>query len=180
MRGTPNGVVRTLGHSGQHLQNLGHEVLLITPEKFLTYPCPTYPSDSARGLSEKGCPSNAAQISTSGRSYRHGGPSWARGKSSLSRPIMALHHVVSHTVSRIYSRQISHPDQVVCLLAPIPQSCRPHHVRDTAHAAIVGSTRFQEVGDLGERRRYRHLSTWSQVIFFRTATHLHVYGTGRS
>ena len=39
-----NGVVRTLGHTGQHLQNLGHEVLFITPEKFLTYPCPTYPS----------------------------------------------------------------------------------------------------------------------------------------
>jgi len=39
-----NGVVRTLGHTGQHLQNLGHKVLFITPEKFLTYPCPTYPS----------------------------------------------------------------------------------------------------------------------------------------
>ena len=39
-----NGVVRTLEHTGQHLQNLGHEVLFITPEDFLTYPCPTYPS----------------------------------------------------------------------------------------------------------------------------------------
>ena len=39
-----NGVVRTLGHTGQHLQNLGHKVLFITPEAFLTYPCPTYPS----------------------------------------------------------------------------------------------------------------------------------------
>jgi glycosyltransferase involved in cell wall biosynthesis len=39
-----NGVVRTLEQTGQQLQTLGHEALFITPEKFLTYPCPTYPS----------------------------------------------------------------------------------------------------------------------------------------
>lgn len=39
-----NGVVRTLGHTGQQLQHLGHEALFVTPEKFTTYPCPTYPS----------------------------------------------------------------------------------------------------------------------------------------
>ncbi len=39
-----NGVVRTLGQTGRHLQELGHQVLFITPENFLTYPCPTYPS----------------------------------------------------------------------------------------------------------------------------------------
>ena len=39
-----NGVVRTLGQTGQQLQTLGHERLFITPENFLTYPCPTYPS----------------------------------------------------------------------------------------------------------------------------------------
>jgi len=39
-----NGVVRTLGQTGQHLQKLGHQVLFVTPEKFRTYPCPSYPS----------------------------------------------------------------------------------------------------------------------------------------
>jgi glycosyltransferase involved in cell wall biosynthesis len=39
-----NGVVRTLGQTGQHLQQLGHDVLFITPAGFATYPCPTYPS----------------------------------------------------------------------------------------------------------------------------------------
>ena len=33
-----NGVVRTLGHTGQHLQNLGHKVLFITPEDFSLIP----------------------------------------------------------------------------------------------------------------------------------------------
>lgn len=39
-----NGVVRTLGHTAAQLKELGHQVLCITPEEFLTYPCPTYPS----------------------------------------------------------------------------------------------------------------------------------------
>lgn len=39
-----NGVVRTLGQTVAHLQELGHEVRVITPQDFRTYPCPTYPS----------------------------------------------------------------------------------------------------------------------------------------
>lgn len=39
-----NGVVRTLGQTATHLKELGHEVRLITPLDFTTYPCPTYPS----------------------------------------------------------------------------------------------------------------------------------------
>ncbi|MCP9473125.1 MAG: glycosyltransferase family 1 protein [Nitrospira sp.] len=39
-----NGVVRTLGHTVDHLRALGHEVRLVTPQDFRTYPCPTYPS----------------------------------------------------------------------------------------------------------------------------------------
>jgi len=38
-----NGVVTTLNHTSQTLQSWGHEVLLITPERFRTLPCPTYP-----------------------------------------------------------------------------------------------------------------------------------------
>src|SRR5262245_65809696 len=49
-----NGVVRTLGQTGQHLQKLGHQVLFITPENFLTYPCPTYPSIRLAVFPKKG------------------------------------------------------------------------------------------------------------------------------
>lgn len=38
-----NGVVRTLGATRRELQGLGHEVTMITPERFRTLPCPTYP-----------------------------------------------------------------------------------------------------------------------------------------
>ena len=38
-----NGVVRTLDETSKKIKKLGHEVKLITPEGFLTIPCPTYP-----------------------------------------------------------------------------------------------------------------------------------------
>lgn len=49
-----NGVVRTLGQTGQHLQLLGNQVLFITPETFVTYPCPTYPSIRLAVLPKQG------------------------------------------------------------------------------------------------------------------------------
>ena len=39
-----NGVVRTLKQTSQCLEQLGHQVHLITPESFKTLPCPSYPS----------------------------------------------------------------------------------------------------------------------------------------
>jgi glycosyltransferase involved in cell wall biosynthesis len=39
-----NGVVRTLGQTAAQLEKLGHRLVFITPQDFLTYPCPTYPS----------------------------------------------------------------------------------------------------------------------------------------
>lgn len=39
-----NGVVRTLGKTREHLQQMGYEVIMITPLNFKTFPCPTYPS----------------------------------------------------------------------------------------------------------------------------------------
>jgi glycosyltransferase involved in cell wall biosynthesis len=38
-----NGVVRTLTETRRELAALGHEVLMLTPERFRTIPCPTYP-----------------------------------------------------------------------------------------------------------------------------------------
>jgi len=38
-----NGVVRTLERTAEQLRALGHEVLLIEPGLFRTFPCPTYP-----------------------------------------------------------------------------------------------------------------------------------------
>jgi glycosyltransferase involved in cell wall biosynthesis len=38
-----NGVVRTLTETRRELIALGHDVMMITPERFRTLPCPTYP-----------------------------------------------------------------------------------------------------------------------------------------
>jgi len=49
-----NGVVRTLGQTGAHLEALGHEVRFITPSDFRTFPCPTYPSIRLAALPKSG------------------------------------------------------------------------------------------------------------------------------
>ena len=38
-----NGVVRTLGAVADELRAMGHEILVIGPDRFRTVPCPTYP-----------------------------------------------------------------------------------------------------------------------------------------
>ena len=38
-----NGVVTTLSRTSATLESWGHEVLLLTPDRFATLPCPTYP-----------------------------------------------------------------------------------------------------------------------------------------
>lgn len=38
----PNGVVRVVGTVVDRLKNLGHEILVISPDNFRTVPCPTY------------------------------------------------------------------------------------------------------------------------------------------
>lgn len=38
-----NGVVTTLSRTAATLESWGHEVLMITPAQFATFPCPTYP-----------------------------------------------------------------------------------------------------------------------------------------
>lgn len=38
-----NGVVRTLMTTRTHLERIGHEVMVVSPERFRTFPCPTYP-----------------------------------------------------------------------------------------------------------------------------------------
>jgi glycosyltransferase involved in cell wall biosynthesis len=38
-----NGVVTTLTRTGKCLEDFGHEVVAITPDQYLTVPCPTYP-----------------------------------------------------------------------------------------------------------------------------------------
>ena len=39
-----NGVVRTLGKTRDHLQEMGYDVTMLTPLNFRTIPCPSYPS----------------------------------------------------------------------------------------------------------------------------------------
>jgi glycosyltransferase involved in cell wall biosynthesis len=38
-----NGVVNTLGHTSKWLERFGHDVTVVSPQDFKTFPCPSYP-----------------------------------------------------------------------------------------------------------------------------------------
>jgi len=68
-----NGVVTTLGKTGEHLEAMGHRVLFVTPDHFRTVPCPTYssirlalaPDDKLRRMLDLFAP-HAVHIATEG------------------------------------------------------------------------------------------------------------------
>jgi glycosyltransferase involved in cell wall biosynthesis len=68
-----NGVVRTLQTTAQHLVARGWEVTAITPDRFRSMPCPTYPEirlalarPGAVGRLIEGCEADAVHIATEG------------------------------------------------------------------------------------------------------------------
>jgi len=179
MRGTPNGVVRTLGHSGQHLQNLGHEVLLITPEKFLTYPCPTYPSIRLAVFPKKGVRRMLHKFRPQAVHIATEGP--------LGHAARALCLDRSWPFTTSYHTQF--PEYIRARF-PIPIKSYAYLRRYHNRAArTMFATRPMQ--RLLEARGFKKLEIWAKASiqasfnlvpshFFRTATHLHVYGTGRS
>jgi glycosyltransferase involved in cell wall biosynthesis len=68
-----NGVVRTLSITSEHLQRMGHDILVVHPGLFRTVPCPTYPeirlalfaAKQVNGLLEQFAP-DAIHIATEG------------------------------------------------------------------------------------------------------------------
>ncbi len=68
-----NGVVRTLNTTRRELENMGHEVDILSPLEFRTLPCPTYPDirlsllpGSAVSRRIRDCAPNALHIATEG------------------------------------------------------------------------------------------------------------------
>jgi glycosyltransferase involved in cell wall biosynthesis len=90
-----NGVVRTLGHTAKYLKELGHEVQVITPQGFVTYPCPTYPSIRLAAFPKQGVRRmlsdfhpQAIHVATEGP-IGHAASAWCR---SLALPFTTSYH----------------------------------------------------------------------------------------
>ena len=68
-----NGVVRTLTNMSDQLRRMGHDIRVISPDQFTSFPCPTYPeirlalasSGTVGGMLEKFAP-DAIHLSTEG------------------------------------------------------------------------------------------------------------------
>lgn len=90
-----NGVVRTLEQTAKNLKELGHQVRLITPLEFRTYPCPTYPSIRLAAFPKGGVQRildefrpQAVHIATEGP-IGHAARAWCR---RLSLPFTTSYH----------------------------------------------------------------------------------------
>jgi glycosyltransferase involved in cell wall biosynthesis len=90
-----NGVVRTLEQTAKHVKELGHQVRLITPLEFRTYPCPTYPSIRLAAFPKRRVQRilddvrpQAIHIATEGP-IGHAARAWCR---SLSLPFTTSYH----------------------------------------------------------------------------------------
>lgn len=148
-----NGVVTTLRQTVMHLEELGHQVGLITPDKFKTLPCPGYsdirlsllPSRKmAKELDE--FKPDAVHISTEG-SLGNAGRSWCL-KNDF--PFASSYH----TQFPEYLR----------MRAPIPLNLSYSVLRRFHAAAHRTLVRTQTQKDLLEARGFRHLSIWPGAV----------------
>ena len=83
------------------LRALGHTVELIAPDRFTTVPCPTYPEIRLALRARRASWRAARRVPARGHPYRDRGPARPGGAALLPARGIALHHRLSHALSRI-------------------------------------------------------------------------------
>ena len=85
----------------------GTDVEVVSPEQFRTVPCPTYPE--IRLAWSAGPPDRRADrgVATRCDPHRDRGPARHRRAPAMPAPRPALHHLLSHALSRIRERALS-------------------------------------------------------------------------
>ena len=96
-----NGVVRTYERLALEAPKLGFEVSFLAPPLFRTLPCPTYPEIRLALASPRAIARHVARIPPRLHPYRHGGTHRAHDQALLPQDAMAVHHQLSHALSRI-------------------------------------------------------------------------------
>jgi glycosyltransferase involved in cell wall biosynthesis len=148
-----NGVVKTLSTTISQLREWGHDVLVIEPTRFRTFPCPTYPEirlawfpygELARSLDAFGL--EALHIAT-------------EGPLGLSARRWCLRQRFPFTTS--YHTQF--PEYVRARL-PIPLAVSYAHLRrfhGAAERTMVATPTLQR---LLEARGFRHMARWTRGV----------------
>jgi glycosyltransferase involved in cell wall biosynthesis len=148
-----NGVVRTLGHTAEQLGELGHKVRFITPQDFVTYPCPTYPSIRLAVFPKRGVRRSlqefrpqAIHIATEGP-IGHGARALCRG---MSLPFTTSYHT-------------QFPEYVRARF-PLPISWSYAYLRWYHSRAARTMVATRSMQQRLEERGFRNLSIWARGV----------------
>jgi glycosyltransferase involved in cell wall biosynthesis len=148
-----NGVVRTLGHTAKHLKELGHEVQVITPQGFTTFPCPTYPSIQLAAFPKRGVQRilhefrpQAIHVATEGP-IGHAASAWCR---RLRLPFTTSYHT-------------QFPEYIRARV-PLPISWSYAYLRRYHSRAIRTMVATQSMRARLEERGFRNLVIWARGV----------------
>ena len=147
-----NGVVTTLARTAATLQAWGHDVFLITPDRFKTFPCPTYPEIRLSLVSPRVMKELLDQSQAEAIHIATEGPLGWCARSVCRK--MSLQFTTSyHTRFPEYLR----------MRAPVPMKVSYSLVRGfhgAAQRTMVSPTILHEL----ELRHFKHLSPWSRGV----------------
>lgn len=148
-----NGVVRTIDETNRELAALGHQVTMITPQDFRSFPCPTYP-DIRLSLAWPG--KVAALIKASRADYIHIATEGPIG-------LMARRWCRSHKVAFTTSYHTRFPEYVAAR-APVPLSWLYGFMRwfhNGGQGCMVATPSLE--AEL-RAKGFNHLRRWSRGI----------------
>ncbi|MDO5674610.1 MAG: glycosyltransferase family 1 protein [bacterium] len=147
-----NGVVTTLSRTAETLRTWGHEVLLITPERFATLPCPTYPEIRLSLVSPATIEHMLSEFAPEAVHIATEGPLGWCARSACKR--MALAFTTSyHTRFPEYVR----------MRAPVPMKMSYSLMRGF-HGAARRTMAAPTILDELEARDFNHLVPWSRGV----------------
>ena len=148
-----NGVVRTLGITAQRLRDLGHEVCVIEPVQFNTFPCPTYPEIRLVWLPYRRLDSLLTQFAPDAIHIATEATLGAAGRKWCRR------HRFAFTTS--YHTQF--PEYVASRF-PIPLAASYAHLRNFHAAAARTMVATPSLQHQLETRGFRNLVRWTRGV----------------
>jgi len=148
-----NGVVRTFGQTAVHLEELGHEVRFITPEGFLTYPCPTYPSIRLALFPQRGIQRMLRRFRPQAVHVATEGP--------LGHATRALCCTLSVPFTTSYHTQFP---EYVRARVPVPVSWSYAYLRRYHSRAVRTMVATRSMQQRLEARGFKNLAIWARGV----------------
>ena len=134
-----NGVVRTLTTTVAHLEARGDVVQTITPDRFVSVPCPTYPEIRLALTTPRAVGRLIAGFQPGGGAYRDRGPARLAGARLVHQARGAVHDELPHALPRL-CRGADRPVAGVPVAGagPLPRARARYPRRDTAARGRTG------------------------------------------